>query len=188
MNYPNRSTTTRINKTLSTLIDTLKSVGVSITAQQESLAVATIVKKTEKRSEVDMGMVKHVAEDLGLNVNVAVRGRKSMSLSFNCDVGGRTFSDGYIDVSCTGEKYWIEVSNGVNDHEHEKWCMPRNEVSSDRADKFLIEVLKEYTSAGMNLKTAVSITLGIDGAASIGHTKSVLAKLRLRPVSYSKNI
>lgn len=170
----NDNTTSRLNQKLIAFIDALKAV--SISEIQEKNAVSNIFKKKKDKNkpDIDRELVLKTANNLGFNVGVNIRGKKSISLGFINSFSG--FVEDYVDVFCTGEKYWIEAGNTI-DHGTEKWCMPREEVASDRADRFLIEVLKCHAS-GEDLTTAVSIILGISGLASIGYTKEILAKRR----------
>lgn len=169
LNHDNRSKSVRTNKIVTSLISHLKAQGVEITPDQE-IAALNVMAAEKKVERLDGDGVIAAASELGFDVGVSVTGKYSMGMGFKTPFG----ENRYIDVGCSGEKYWIEVVDGK---EKDKWCMPRNEVSGDRADKFLIEVLRTLQETS-GLLEAVGICLGIGGQPSIGHTKAILAKRR----------
>lgn len=173
MNHDNRSKSARTSKIAQKIIAHLKAQGVEIKPDQEIAALNEVEAEKNNVARLDRDAVMAVADELGLDVGVKIIGKYSMELNFPNPFGETR----YISVGCAGEKYWIEVAGGK---ETEKWCMPRDEVSGDRADKFLIEALRTYQSGDCsNLQTAVALCLGIGGLASIGYTKDILAKKRL---------
>lgn len=117
------------------------------------------------------------AEKLGFDVNVWSKGKFSMGMAFCSIASGRRLAENYIEVICAGNTYWIEVGRQGSTQHQEKWCMPRKEVCGDKADDFLVEILKNY-ECDCDLATTVSIVLGIDAVASRGYTREVLSKKR----------
>lgn len=126
------------------------------------------------RDMVDRDMVVSAIDRHGYNAGVGVRGRKSMHLSFYCDVGvGRElYCTDSVDVACSGQWYLIAV-NERGGEIIEKWQMPRDEVCGDRADRFLVAVLQELSSY-FSLTSAVSVCLGIGALESRSYCLDVL--------------
>lgn len=170
MKHDNRSKSTRTNKNSAVLIEALKSQDVKITNNPEDSAVNMVI-TGKNMTGLDPDAVKMVADKLGYDVSVSAKGKYSIGMGFRSPFGKLR----YIDVACTGEKYWISVEDGKC---HDKWCMPRDEVYKDRADNFLIDVLLTLQEEDASIIGAVNLCLGVDGLASIGHTKDVLAKRR----------
>lgn len=127
--------------------------------------------------KLDKEIIFEAAEKAGVDVKVWIKGKSSMGLIFINNYGGKTVDEDYVEVNCSGNTYWIEVGrNGSTEHP-EKWCMPRAEVSGDRADKFLVDVLRNIGEQS-DLRAAVAIVLGIDSIASRGYTKDILKNIR----------
>lgn len=170
MNHTNRNSQARATNLAVRLLEALKEEGLQVSTEQENTVIRLACAK-KKVNYLDGDAVSAVADELGFDVRVYVRGKYSMGVDFLNDHGEyRT-----IDVKCTGETYYITVEDGAN---FDKWFMPRDEVSGDRADKFLIEVLRTLDEANGRLIEAVDLCLGISGRASLSHTKYTLAERR----------
>lgn len=120
-----------------------------------------------------MGVVLATAQELGLDASARAWGKYSASLSLNICEG---HSD-RVDVVCSGEKYWIVLEEDAKNHP-EKWSMPRADVKNDRADLFLIDVMKAYASENAGLSDSVALVLGIGSIASRSYCQDVLQKKR----------
>ena len=123
--------------------------------------------------QLNAGMVLEIAEELDIEVVVSTSGKYSMSLSV---IGYLGQINDTVQVNCSGNTYWIVYQGHDLTKRPLKWCMPRNEVAGDRADKFLVEVLKNYEECGID--GAIGQCLGINPLASIGYTRDVMYKRR----------
>lgn len=161
------------------MLAALRNQGFTVSEEKAKIAVeATLAKCAPRRPPKDTTLaglwdrlddVSATAERLGFDdVRTSAWGRYS--------AGMRIDGEAYVNVVCAGDKYWIEVGNYRTFPE--KWCMPRAEVAGDRADLFLIEVLKALRDEDCSLAGAVEIVLGIGALPSRGYTYEKLAENR----------
>jgi hypothetical protein len=187
MNHPNRGKTARTKKTAEAIIGALESQGVQITPAQQAAAISALIEHEEKKG-LDLDSVRAAIDSFDLNAAAYSKGRYSAGIKFFVGEGRNEQWAAQIDVSCAGEGYWITVTTDQDrSGRGEKWYMPRDEVCHDRADKFLINVLKNAKGNFGQLNMAVSVVLGIDSSASIGYTRDVTATRRAQKNGSTSN-